>query len=102
MDTFIQQDKSITYTISLENSFALTVHKTQGLTLPNVTLILDNNLFSAGQAYVAISRCSSWENINIITLHRDAFITDKRIIEEYQRLQLLVEQPFKQITPTTT
>jgi len=86
----------------LQNSFALTVHKTQGLTLPNVTLILDDKIFSAGQAYVAISRCSSWENLNIIALHKDAFITDRSVIEEYRRLQLLAEQSLRQITPTTT
>ena len=86
----------------LQNSFALTVHKTQGLTLPNVTLILDDKIFSAGQAYVAISRCSSWENLSIIALHKDAFITDKSVIEEYRRLQLLAEQSLRQITPTTT
>ena len=48
----------------LQNSFALTVHKTQGLTLPNITLILDDKIFSAGQAYVVISCCSSWENLD--------------------------------------
>ena len=32
---------------SLQNSFALTVHKTQGLTLPCISLALDQTLFSA-------------------------------------------------------
>src|SRR6266540_4314698 len=39
----------------LQNAFALTVHKTQGLTLLEVSLSLDNQIFSAGQAYVALS-----------------------------------------------
>jgi len=76
----------------LQNSFALTVHKTQGLTLPNVTLILDSHMFSAGQAYVAISRCPTWDNLNIASLHRDAFITDPNVIKEYSRLQKLAKQ----------
>jgi len=79
----------------LQNSFALTIHKTQGLTLQSVTLSLDDNIFSAGQAYVAISRCPTWENLNILSLHRDAFITDNSIVEEYQRLQLQAAKPFK-------
>ena len=54
----------------------LEIHKTQGLTLPNVT--------STSQAYVATSRCPAWENLNILSLHRDAFIIDNSIIEEYQ------------------
>jgi ATP-dependent exoDNAse (exonuclease V) alpha subunit len=70
----------------LQNSFALTVHKTQGLTLPKVSLSLDGNIFAPGQAYVALSRCSTWENIEISHLDRSAFMTDPDVISEYQRL----------------
>ena len=49
----------------LQNAFALTVHKTQGLTLPHTTLSLDEQMFTNGQAYVAMSRAKSWENIEI-------------------------------------
>ena len=70
----------------LQNSFALTIHKTQGLTLPRVSLALDQNIFSPGQAYVALSRCSTWENVNISHLDRSAFITDQDVISEYERL----------------
>ncbi|CAB4377354.1 unnamed protein product [Rhizophagus irregularis] len=72
--------------IPLQNSFALTVHKTQGLTLPRVCLALDGNIFSCGQAYVALSRCSSWDNIEISHLDRSAFMVDRDVILEYQRL----------------
>ena len=70
----------------LQNSFALTVHKTQGLTLPKVSLSLDGNIFASDQAYVALSRCSTWENIKISHLDRSAFMTDPDVISEYQRL----------------
>ena len=72
----------------LQNAFALTVHKTQGLTLPEVSLCLDNQIFSAGQAYVALSRCSDWSKVHIASLHPSAFITDNFMIEEYKRLEL--------------
>jgi ATP-dependent exoDNAse (exonuclease V) alpha subunit len=72
----------------LQNAFALTVHKTQGLTLPEVSLCLDNQIFSAGQAYVALSRCSDWSKVHIASLHPSAFITDNLMIEEYKRLEL--------------
>ena len=42
----------------LQNAFALTVHKTQDLTLLEVYLSLDNQIFSAGQAYIALSWCA--------------------------------------------
>ncbi len=43
----------------LQNAFALTVHKTQGLTLPHITLSLDESIFAKGQAYVAMSQVPS-------------------------------------------
>ena len=65
---------------------ALTVHKTQALTLPSITVSLDSQIFSPGQAYVALSRCTSWENVQLITLNRNAIITDQSMVNEYKRL----------------
>ncbi|CAG8612432.1 17247_t:CDS:2 [Cetraspora pellucida] len=39
----------------IQNAFALTIHKTQELTLPNISMNLDNQIFKSGQAYVALS-----------------------------------------------
>ena len=50
----------------LQNAFSLTVHKTQGLTLPHVTISIDENIFAEGQAYVALSRAGSLENLRIL------------------------------------
>ena len=77
----------------LQNAFALTVHKTQGLTLPEVSLSLDNQLFAAGQAYVALSRCTDFSNVHIASLHPSAFITDKSMLEEYERLEQKAATP---------
>jgi len=73
----------------LQNCFALTVHKTQGLTLPKVTLALDGNIFSTGQAYVALSRPPKWSCVDISHLDRSAFMTDPDVILEYQRLETI-------------
>jgi len=77
----------------LQNAFALTVHKTQGLTLPEVSLSLDNQIFSAGQAYVALSRCSDWSKVHIASLHPSAFIVDKSMLKEYERLEEIAARP---------
>jgi hypothetical protein len=77
----------------LQNAFALTVHKTQGLTLPEVSLSLDNQMFAAGQAYTALSRCSDWSKVHIASLHPSAFIVDKSMLEEYKRLEEMAANP---------
>jgi ATP-dependent exoDNAse (exonuclease V) alpha subunit len=77
----------------LQNSFALTVHKVQGLTLPEICLYLDEQMFSAGQTYVALSRCTDWSKVHIASLHPSAFITDKSMVEEYKRLEQKAATP---------
>src|SRR3990170_7453260 len=66
----------------LQNAFALTIHKTQGLTLSKVSLALDENIFSPGQAYIALSRCPTWDNVEISHLDRSAFMTDQNMLLE--------------------
>ncbi|PKY33695.1 hypothetical protein RhiirB3_452811 [Rhizophagus irregularis] len=70
----------------LQNAFALTVHKTQAITLPKASLHLDDQMF-AGQAYVAISRCRSWDDVEILSLTLDAFKVDEKVKKEYIRLE---------------
>ncbi|CAG8733149.1 11814_t:CDS:2, partial [Racocetra fulgida] len=40
----------------LQNAFALTIHKIQGLILPHMTINVDQKIFAEGQVYVAMSR----------------------------------------------
>ena len=70
----------------IQNAFALTVHKTQGLTLPHITVSLDSQMFATGQSYVAISHAKTWDSLNFIALDCEAIKTEK-IIKEYQCLQ---------------
>jgi len=50
----------------LQNCFAMTIHKAQGLTLSDVSLVLDKQIFLPGQAYVALSRALSWNSIKLL------------------------------------
>jgi hypothetical protein len=49
-------------------SFAMTVNKAQGQTIPNVGLYLPEPVFSHGQLYVALSRATTRSNIRILTV----------------------------------
>ncbi|GES97445.1 Pif1-like helicase domain-containing protein [Rhizophagus clarus] len=71
----------------LQNAFALTVHKTQGLTLPHATVSLDAQMFAVGQAYVAMSRATSWNNLEIRSFDQDAIKVDNAMLIELDRLK---------------
>ncbi|GBB91982.1 hypothetical protein RclHR1_19480001, partial [Rhizophagus clarus] len=71
----------------LQNAFALTVHKTQGLTLPHATVSLDEQMFANGQAYVAMSRAKSWKNLEIRSFNPNAIRVDNEMLQELDRLQ---------------
>ena len=75
------------YQFPIQNAYALTVHKTQSLILPDITVPLDSQMFAPGQAYVAISRTKTWDSLTITALDFDSIKTDDQVIVEYQRLQ---------------
>ena len=58
----ITESQFIQFPLNL--AWALTIHKAQGSTLPNVIVDLTNT-FADGQAYVALSRCTSFENLQL-------------------------------------
>ena len=44
-------------------AWAITIHKSQGLTFDKLVIDLDHGAFTHGQVYVALSRCRSFEGI---------------------------------------
>lgn len=44
-------------------AWAITVHKSQGLTFSRVVIDFTGGVFAGGQAYVALSRCTSLDGI---------------------------------------
>lgn len=52
--------------IPLKPAWALTVHRSQGLTFNNVVIDFAGGAFTGGQTYVALSRCSSMQGITLL------------------------------------
>lgn len=52
-------------------SFAMTINKAQGQSIPNVGVYLPEPVFSHGQLYVALSRATARKNIKILVVHDD-------------------------------
>lgn len=50
----------------IKPAWALTVHKSQGLTFNNIVIDFAGGAFTSGQTYVALSRCTSLEGITLL------------------------------------
>jgi ATP-dependent DNA helicase PIF1 len=59
---------------SIRLSFAMTINKAQGQTIPNVGVYLPEPVFSHGQLYVALSKATARSNIKILAIRP----TDKK------------------------
>jgi ATP-dependent DNA helicase PIF1 len=66
-------------------AWALSIHKAQGQTLERVRVNLDK-VFEKGQAYVALSRATSQEGLQVLGFHPSKVMAHYRVIEFYNRL----------------
>jgi ATP-dependent DNA helicase PIF1 len=57
----------------LKICYALSIHKSQGMTIDAIEIDLGKNIFTAGQAYTALSRAKSLNSIKIIDVDKDSF-----------------------------
>ncbi len=67
-------------------AWAITIHKSQGLTFPRVTIDFSGGTFAGGQAYVALSRCTSLEGVTLRRplMRSDVFVRPE-VVEFAQR-----------------
>lgn len=81
---FTLEDDEIIYSryqIPLKIAYALTVHKCQGLSLPSVCTSIGSDIFCAGQAYVALSRCKQLDQLYLLEFDPSKIIIDQDALE---------------------
>jgi ATP-dependent DNA helicase PIF1 len=66
-------------------AYALTIHKSQGMTLDAVVLDLGKSIFEYGQAYTALSRTRRLENIKITDVRASSFKTHADVHNFYKK-----------------
>lgn len=77
--------------IPLMLAWSVTTHKSQGLTFDNVNINLGRGAFTAGQLYVAFSRCRTIEGIRLeVPIKQSDFITDRRVVSFYDSLDYFI------------
>ncbi|MFT3948673.1 MAG: helix-turn-helix domain-containing protein [Agriterribacter sp.] len=71
---------------ALRLAWAITIHKSQGLTFERV-MIDAGAAFSSGQVYVALSRCTSLEGIVLLSkIHAPAIMSNDNVVKGQQTL----------------
>jgi hypothetical protein len=68
--------------IPLRHAWALTIHKSQGLTFDQVYIDLTDEAFPPGQAYIALSRCRTLAGTRLKTKFFDLDPRDVRVGDE--------------------
>jgi ATP-dependent DNA helicase PIF1 len=74
--------------IPLLPAYALTIHKSQGMTLDSAVIDC-KNIFACGQLYVALSRVRKLENLKVINFNKRQIIVSKAVKSYYNALKNL-------------
>ena len=70
--------------------WAITIHKSQGMTLDSVKIDLGRGAFCTGQTYVALSRCKTLRGIQLVKPLKPSDVqVDQSVIEFYRSVGLL-------------
>jgi ATP-dependent DNA helicase PIF1 len=72
--------------IPLIIAWAITIHKSQGMSLDYVSTNLGDNIFEYGQAYVVLSRVKNLEGLTISEINFNKIIAHPKVIDYYNNL----------------
>ena len=85
--------------LPLISSFACTIHKAQGLTLPKVVVDCGRAIFQGGMAYTALSRVRKFEDLILLNFEPLKIFCLPRVKREFERLELWTQNPVPHFSP---
>ena len=96
----IEEELLGTYTqFPLRLAWAITVHKSQGLTFQQVNIDFTGGAFAGGQTYVALSRCASLQGISLVApIRRQDIFVRAEVVQFASRYndQMLINQAMQE------
>ena len=72
--------------IPLKLAWAMTIHKSQGATLPMGEIDIGSTIFECGQTYVALSRIQSLDGLYLCALNPQKIRVNKKVQAFYQNI----------------
>lgn len=72
--------------LPLIHSWAMTIHKSQGLTIDNVELDIGNSIFEYGQTYVALSRIKTFDGLNLLRFDYTKIKFNQKVKDFYRNI----------------
>ena len=79
----MNREKSVVSFIPLKHAWAISQHKAQGATLPFVEIDLGHSVFTDGQAYVALSRVRSSNDVKLTAFKRASIRANPAVLKFY-------------------
>ena len=68
-----------------ENKTKITIHRSQGQTLSQASMILNRSVLEKGQGYVALSRLTSLDGLNLLEFNPTIFRIDNTVKAFYKK-----------------
>ena len=73
--------------LPLKLAYALSIHKSQGMTLDAIEIDIGSKIFAAGQAYTALSRAKNLNSVKVKSISKTSFIINNDVLEFYKKIE---------------
>lgn len=72
--------------LPIKLAYAITIHRSIGMTLDAVEIDIGKKIFASGQAYTALSRVRNLNNIRIKDVSKESFIIKESVLDFYSKI----------------